>query len=164
MTKRTAEAPRTQAENGMSGALAHLVEPMLAHMIPNAVLTRRRARNEGDFYACRKCNSAKSNIDYVLAVVAKAQSVDQELAARTLSEAILRDNNTSHRFRQMIRTAEPHADGLHMAIPKPIFRPCTQPSDRVHCWRRVPHILQGSRAPLPVPPLHGSYRTRTSSN
>ncbi len=32
MTKRTAEAQRTQAENAMSGALAHLVEPMLAGM------------------------------------------------------------------------------------------------------------------------------------
>ena len=32
MTKRSAEAPRTQAENGVSGALAHLVEPMLTGM------------------------------------------------------------------------------------------------------------------------------------
>ena len=32
MTKRTAEAQRTQAENGVSGALAHLMEPMLAGM------------------------------------------------------------------------------------------------------------------------------------
>jgi hypothetical protein len=33
MTKRTAEAPRTQAENGARPALAHLVEPMLAGMM-----------------------------------------------------------------------------------------------------------------------------------
>ena len=32
MTKRTAEAQRTQAENGAGRALAHLVEPMLAGM------------------------------------------------------------------------------------------------------------------------------------
>ena len=32
MTKRTAEAQRTQAENGAGPALAHLVEPMLAGM------------------------------------------------------------------------------------------------------------------------------------
>jgi hypothetical protein len=86
-------------------------------MIPNALLTQPRTRSEGDFYACRECNSAKSNIDYVLAVVAKAQSVDSGLAARTLSEAVLRDDNTSQRFRQMMRTAEHHADGFHMAIP-----------------------------------------------
>ena len=87
------------------------------HMIPNAVLTRPRSRNEGDFYACRKCNSGKSNIDYVLAVVAKAQSVDADLAARTLTEAILRDDNTSPRFAHMMRTAEHHPDGVHIAIP-----------------------------------------------
>jgi hypothetical protein len=87
------------------------------HMIPNAVLTQSRPRGEGDFYACRKCNSAKSNIDYVLAVVAKVQSVDSTLAARTLSEAILRNDNSSPRFERMMRTAEPHADGVHMTIP-----------------------------------------------
>jgi putative transposase len=32
MTKRTAEAPRTQAENGTGATVAHLVEPMLAGM------------------------------------------------------------------------------------------------------------------------------------
>jgi hypothetical protein len=32
MTKRTAEAQRTQAENGAGPTLAHLVEPMLAGM------------------------------------------------------------------------------------------------------------------------------------
>ena len=36
------------------------------HMIPNTVLTQRRTRREGDFYACRGCNSEKSHIDYVL--------------------------------------------------------------------------------------------------
>jgi hypothetical protein len=32
MTKRTAEAQRTQAENGLGPVVAHLVEPMLAGM------------------------------------------------------------------------------------------------------------------------------------
>lgn len=102
---------------GLIRAENHPRSRSVEHMIPNAVLTQPRSRSEGDFYACRKCNSAKSNIDYVLAVVAKAQSADAELAARTLSEAILRDDNTSHRFRQMLRTAEPHAGGVHMTIP-----------------------------------------------
>jgi hypothetical protein len=87
------------------------------HMIPNAVLTQSRSRGEGDFYACRKCNSAKSNIDYVLAVVAKAQSGDSILAARTLCEAILRNDNTSPRFHQMMLTAEHHAHAVQAAIP-----------------------------------------------
>ncbi len=86
-------------------------------MIPNALLTRPRNRGEGDFYACRQCNSAKSKIDYVLAVVAKAHSVDPDLATKALSGAVLRDDNASPRFRQMMQTAEHHADGVHVAIP-----------------------------------------------
>ena len=41
------------------------------HLIPNAALTRKRMNDEGDFYACRKCNSRKSHIDYVLGTIAK---------------------------------------------------------------------------------------------
>jgi len=86
-------------------------------MIPNAILTQPRDKSAGDFYACRRCNSAKSKIDYVLAVVAKAQSIDDELAADTLIKAILRQDNTSERFVRMVRTAEEHSDGVHMKIP-----------------------------------------------
>ena len=84
------------------------------HMIPKAILTTPR---DGDFYACRKCNSAKSHIDYVLAVVAKAQSADSELAASALKGAILRTDNTSRRFVEMFETARPQEDGVHMSIP-----------------------------------------------
>ena len=84
------------------------------HMIPNAVLTWPRSPGNGDFYACRACNSAKSKIDYVLAVVAKAQSADAELATKTLLKAFSRDDK---RFVQMMRTAERHADEVHIDIP-----------------------------------------------
>jgi hypothetical protein len=43
------------------------------HLMPNAALTRRRKNDEGDFCACRRCNSRKSSIDYVLGVITKAQ-------------------------------------------------------------------------------------------
>ena len=39
-------------------------------MLHYAALTRRRKNNQGDFYACRKCNSRKNNIDYILGVYA----------------------------------------------------------------------------------------------
>lgn len=89
------------------------------HLIPNAVLTRKRKNDEGDFYACRTCNSRKSNIDYVLGVVAKSQSVNEKLALDTLTEAISKNKNKGRakRFTQMVRSAEAVPGGISMEIP-----------------------------------------------
>jgi hypothetical protein len=87
------------------------------HLIPNAALTRRRKNNQGDFYACRKCNSRKSNIDYILGVVTKAQSADDELAASTMIDAVTNEDGRSKRFVDMIFTAREEGDGVHMEMP-----------------------------------------------
>lgn len=88
------------------------------HLIPNAVLTRRRNKDEGDFYACRKCNSEKSKIDYVLGVIAKAQSSNDTLAADTLIKSIEKDNGATKRFIDMTHTARPTNEGtIHAEIP-----------------------------------------------
>ena len=88
------------------------------HLIPNAVLTRKRNKDEGDFYACRKCNSKKSGIDYILGVIAKAQSINNTLAADTLINAILKDNGATKRFIDMTHTARPTSEGtVHAEIP-----------------------------------------------
>ena len=88
------------------------------HLIPNAVLTRKRNKDEGDFYACRKCNSKKSSIDYILGVIAKAQSINNTLAADTLINAILKDNGATKRFIDMTHTARPTSEGtVHAEIP-----------------------------------------------
>lgn len=87
------------------------------HLIPNAALTRKRKNNEGDFYACRKCNSEKSNIDYVLGVLSKCQSSKDELSANTLTEAVLKNDNRAQRFIDMANTARDGSGGIHMSIP-----------------------------------------------
>jgi hypothetical protein len=87
------------------------------HMIPNTILTCSRSRRDGDFYACRKCNSEKSHIDYVLAVVAMAQSRNDALAAQALTDAVLRDANTAPAFIEMVRGAAIHPDGVSMEMP-----------------------------------------------
>ncbi len=88
------------------------------HLIPNAVLTRRRKKDEGDFYACRKCNSKKSNIDHILGVIALGQSSDDALAADTLIKSIEKDNGATKRFIDMARTARPTNEGtVHAEIP-----------------------------------------------
>ena len=103
--------PLTQAENQDNSR-------SVEHLIPNAVLTRRRNKGEGDFYACRKCNSEKSKIDYILAVIAMGQSSDDTLAVETLRKAIVKDNGASKRFIDMMHTARATNEGsVHLEMP-----------------------------------------------
>jgi len=87
------------------------------HLIPNAALTRKRKNDEGDFYACRKCNSRKSHIDYVLGTVAKCQMDDSEVATETLIKAVTKDDGASKRFIEMIQGHREQVDGVHMTLP-----------------------------------------------
>ena len=53
----------------------------------------------------------KSSIDYILGVIAKAQSINNALAADTLINAILKDNGAAKRFIDMTHTARPTNEG-----------------------------------------------------
>ena len=86
------------------------------HMIPNAFLTRKRNKGEGDFYACRTCNIRKSDIDYVLGVISKSQSNDLDLVYQSFQKA-LDDPTRSKPFNAMLSTAETHDDCVSMKIP-----------------------------------------------
>lgn len=87
------------------------------HLIPNTALRFPRTKRDGDFYACRKCNCNKSHIDYVLAVVARSQSSDDELAIQTMIDATTKDKKISVRFLKMISTAEETSHGVEMRMP-----------------------------------------------
>lgn len=87
------------------------------HLIPNAVLTTKRKKDEGDFYACRSCNSRKSNIDYVLGTIAKCQNDNDELAADTLIKAVTKNNGTANKFIDMVQTAKEKNGYIHMEVP-----------------------------------------------
>lgn len=87
------------------------------HLIPNAALTRKRKNDEGDFYACRQCNSRKSKIDYVLGVATKSQSRDEALATATLLRAATRDGHMSDRFVDAINSATGDGEWVYMNFP-----------------------------------------------
>lgn len=87
------------------------------HFIPNILLSTQRSPRDGDFFACRKCNSKKSKIDYVLAVVARAQSPNANIAVATLVKAVTSSKKSSGRFIGMVRTARRGPDGVHMDMP-----------------------------------------------
>lgn len=87
------------------------------HLIPNTVLSKPRKKRDGDFLACRKCNSRKGHIDYVLGVVAKAQAEDSDLAAQTLISAVTSEDGRAQRFIQMAAEATETPHGVMMNIP-----------------------------------------------
>ncbi len=87
------------------------------HLIPNAALTVKRKNDEGDFYACRKCNSRKSNIDYILGVISKCQVDNSEMAANTLIKAITKEDGASNKFVKMVQSAKEGSREVHMTIP-----------------------------------------------
>jgi hypothetical protein len=87
------------------------------HFIPNTLLSVPRSPRDGDFFACRKCNSKKSKIDYVLAVVARVQSPNDEVATNTLLKAVTSSKKASKKFIDMVRGARHNPDGVYMDIP-----------------------------------------------
>ena len=88
----------------------------IEHLIPNTVLTVPRTKRDGDFFACRRCNSAKSHIDYVLGVVAKAQSANAQLASAALLSAVNSNDGRAERFIQMAAEAVQTPDGGAIAL------------------------------------------------
>lgn len=87
------------------------------HMIPNKLLSTPRTPKDADFYACRACNSRKSNLDHVLAVLARAQSHNPELATDALADATTKKKGSARRFIEMVNGREFRADGVHMTVP-----------------------------------------------
>ena len=88
------------------------------HLIPNTVLTRKRGKDEGDFNACRNCNSRKSKIDYVLSVVAKMQSRHSTVAVESLVAAVSKTDGRMSAAQKMLRSVNETIDGgATMEIP-----------------------------------------------
>lgn len=87
------------------------------HLVPNSVLREKRKNDQGDFYACRKCNSRKSHIDNLLAIISKSQSSDPDLAIETLTHAISQVGKSSNRFIEMIAHAKEGPFETTMNIP-----------------------------------------------
>ena len=87
------------------------------HLIPNAALTRKRKNDEGDFYACRRCNARKSHIDNILGKVTKMQSPDDALAADTLISEVIKGTESSKRFIEMLGTVRKYSDRVELTLP-----------------------------------------------
>ncbi|WP_417705416.1 hypothetical protein [Rheinheimera aquimaris] len=87
------------------------------HMIPQALLRKKRTKGDFEFWACKECNSDKSDMDSILATVAKSQSDDTDLATNAFIRAV-EDRGSQSRFLEMIRTAKETQDGsISLKIP-----------------------------------------------
>ncbi|NVP03131.1 hypothetical protein WAX88_15365 [Photobacterium damselae subsp. damselae] len=76
------------------------------HLVPNTVLTCKRNNGEGDFYACRKCNCNKGNLDEIFGLIAKCQSDNSELAVNSLIRAFTKRKNVPQRYLEMFDSAQ----------------------------------------------------------
>jgi hypothetical protein len=87
------------------------------HLIPNVALTKKRNNDQGDFYACRKCNIRKSKIDEILGLVSKGQSDDQKMAGEALVKLVDRHKKLPARFVPMIENAVTEHGGVRTTLP-----------------------------------------------
>ena len=85
--------------------------------LPNAAITITRKNDEGDFYACRKCNSEKSHIDNLLGKVTKIQSADDGMATKTFIHAITSNSTSAARFAETFIRAEQRLDHVELELP-----------------------------------------------
>ena len=89
------------------------------HLVPNTLLTNKRNNGEGDFYACRKCNSEKGTLDEIFGLVARCQSSDNELAAKALIRAFTKRKNVPSRLWEMYDSSE-EVNG-HVEAKMPVY-------------------------------------------
>lgn len=79
------------------------------HLVPNTLLKNKRDRGDYDFWTCKGCNSRKSDLDFVLATIAKMQAPDEDFAVQSVHKAL--DRNDHKRYLEMIATAKKMSDG-----------------------------------------------------
>jgi hypothetical protein len=88
------------------------------HMIPHAMLTAKRTRAESDFYACRRCNSDKSDLDFRLGLVAKSQSENATVAVDSVLQGLAKPDRRVTQVQRMLSTAvELPEGGAIMTVP-----------------------------------------------
>ena len=85
------------------------------HLIPNAMTNRKRKNDEGDFYICRQCNSAKSDIDEILGKCAKMQR-DADIAVEVVEKE--REEN-SHLYKKLVKSIKFNEHGPYLTFPIP---------------------------------------------
>lgn len=87
------------------------------HLIANACLSNKRNKGEGEFYACRECNSAKSKLDEIVGLFTKAQSDDQYFAYKSLEKTVLKNKSIPYRYEAMIDSAQNLKEGIRVNLP-----------------------------------------------
>ncbi|MBH0025921.1 hypothetical protein I6F53_02870 [Pseudoalteromonas sp. SWN29] len=87
------------------------------HLIANTCLSNKRNKGEGEFYACRECNSAKSKLDEIVGLFTKAQSDDQYFAYKSLEKTVLKNKSIPYRYEAMIDSAQNLKEGIRVNLP-----------------------------------------------
>ncbi|WP_326490892.1 hypothetical protein, partial [Lelliottia amnigena] len=95
------------------------------HMIPQISVSIRRTNGEGDFHACKKCNSEKSRIDEIIGVICRMVGEHPEGsldAINNFHKALARNDS---RFKQAFQSVNRSQYGPSITLPltaKEIYR------------------------------------------
>lgn len=94
----------------------HQNSKTVEHLIPNSLTLKKRNNNNGDFYACKKCNSDKSKMDNLVAKVSKFQSFDDKLATDTMAQEYTKDK-TNPKLVKVLTNTDKGQFGIYGKLP-----------------------------------------------
>ena len=79
------------------------------HLIPNSIFSIKRGNGEADFFAHRKCNADKSQMDSIIGLISKSQSYDHQTAVGSINKSVT--SNNKKRFEEIYKNSK--TDGEH---------------------------------------------------
>jgi len=94
----------------------HLNSRTVEHLIPNGLTSKKRNKNNSDFYVCKRCNSHKSMMDNLVGKVAKFQSFDDQLAVDTMVNEYTKDKR-NNRLSNVLTNGEEKEFGIYCKLP-----------------------------------------------
>ncbi len=91
-----------ELKKGENGSFSRSME----HMVPEAMLSEKRGKKSGDFWACRNCNGLKSEMDDWFAQLARIQSPNSKVS---LVESKKMSKRRGDRIDLMKSSMKPHS-------------------------------------------------------
>ena len=87
------------------------------HMIPQVSVSIKRTKGEGDFHACKKCNSTKGAIDDVLGITCRMVGDNKEGSIRAIRKFKEHCDKRDYRFVKAMRSVRYSSQGPCIDIP-----------------------------------------------
>jgi len=94
----------------------HKESKTVEHLIPNSMTSKKRNNNNGDFYACKNCNSNKSKMDNLVGKISKFQSFDDNLASSAMIKEYTKEKKNT-RLVDVLNSTLESKYGIYAKLP-----------------------------------------------